>query len=122
MTRVIRCTDCPGLCCSAFDAILLDPGDAPRLAKALGMTRSGFARKYLTFESAFDMLVRTLDGTRVDGQRVFIELHCRACPFLNGKTGRCTVYAARPRACRVFKPGNNYCRQLRRLHAESENG
>jgi len=118
VARVVRCQGCPGLCCKAFDAVVLAPGDASRLARFLKLTPSRFARKYLTYESMFNYLCRMIDGRGQDGQRVTIELNMHACPFLDTKTGRCTVYAARPKACRVFKPGNNYCRRLRREHGQ----
>jgi Fe-S-cluster containining protein len=117
MTRVVRCQDCPGLCCKAFDAIVLVPGDASRLTKFLKLSMRVFDHRYLEHETPFDLLTRIVDGRGQDGLRTFIQISRIACPFLL-PTGRCRVYPARPRACRVFKPGNAYCRRLRREHGE----
>jgi Fe-S-cluster containining protein len=120
MTRVVRCQDCSGLCCQAFDALVFEPGDIPRLAQALGMPQSRFERKYVSYESPFDLLLRILDGRGPEGQRAYLEINMKACPFLDRQAGRCTVYAARPRACRVFKPGNDYCRRLRAAQRQKD--
>jgi hypothetical protein len=78
--------DC-GACCTRhgdYDYVYLDPGDADRLAAALGLDRDAFLEKHAAEDEGYLIL-------RMDGPD---------CPFLRGTA--CTVYAGRPNQCRTF--------------------
>ena len=92
-----KCLNCPGYCCS-YPIIALTKRDIERLAKYFGVafttakkrfTREGHGHKYLM---------------RRKGDKHF----GRICQFFDRKERRCTIYKARPAACRDY-PGNN-CR------------
>ena len=77
----IDCTDC-GHCCRALQ-IVVDDFDIARLAKRLKMKPAELKRKYVK---------RAEDGVLIFNRQ--------PCPFLQGNL--CTVYEARPQACRDF--------------------
>jgi uncharacterized protein len=78
----IDCLDC-GNCCKTTSPMFTDH-DVDRLAKHLKMSPSAFFEKYLT----------------VDSDK-FQVLKSSPCAFL-GADNYCSVYEARPKACREF--------------------
>lgn len=78
--------DC-GRCCSRhddFSYVYLEPDDVRALASFLDLPLGEFRKRWTFKEEGHTAL-------RIDGD---------ACPFLDGS--RCSVYAARPRQCRIF--------------------
>lgn len=63
-----------------------------------------------------------IDG-RVDRQKLRDGEHCimlydvetKACPFLDGETKLCGIYATRPVACVMVEPGDAKCQQARKM-------
>jgi uncharacterized protein len=80
----VACTDCAN-CCRLLRPYL-SPRDVRRLSRHLRMDRSAFEARFL----------RPLEEGDEDGR----PFEARPCPFLSG--GRCTVYPARPAACRSY--------------------
>lgn len=52
-----------------------------------------------------------------DGDRsiVLYDTDTRACPFLDGETNLCGIYATRPVACVMVEPGDAKCQQARKI-------
>jgi Fe-S-cluster containining protein len=93
-----NCLNCPGYCCS-YPVIALNKRDIERLAKHFKLafntakkrfTREGHGHKYLM---------------RRKGDKHF----GRICQFFDTKERRCTIYAARPAACREYPGANCRC-------------
>ncbi len=76
----IDCGDC-AKCCHA-QVVTVDKADVRRLARALRLDEAAFRRRYV----------------RADGESEAVK--AGPCPFLVDT--RCTVYEARPTACRDF--------------------
>ena len=95
ITAQIDCTAC-GNCCRQLGTAL-QPGDAPRLAQALGIDVATLTRTYLTADEMGEGQVLP------------------PCPWLEGN--RCTVYDARPSTCREYPSLHNDIRasSLQRL-------
>jgi Fe-S-cluster containining protein len=87
----IPCFRC-GICCTRYQAPLT-PEDIDNIASALGMSRSRFVSKYA-------VKVATKEG-------YLLKRTEKGCIFLawdaDGKA-RCTIYPARPKACRGWSP------------------
>jgi len=88
------CLKCPGYCCS-YPLIALDKRDVERLAKHHGLD-FGTARKRFTREA---------HGRRYAMRRKPDPHFGRICRFFDTEARRCTVYTARPSACRQFPAG-----------------
>ena len=88
------CSNCPAYCCS-YPEIVVERDDLLRLARHAGLDEDTARRRF------------TRAGTE-PGERVM--RHVRdpifgtACRFLDIAARRCTVYEARPRACRDHPP------------------
>lgn len=95
-----------GNCCSRPDGrVRVGPDDVLRIAGHLGLGVEGFRSRYVAVSG--DRLVEGVGGR---------------CPFLeDGRTTRCTIYAARPQACRswpfwdALRDSPEELRQARRL-------
>ena len=83
------CDGCLGVCCVIPGTVLVDKKDIRRLAAAKDMPPSTFVEWHT---------VATDDG------KLAIKRGIEPCPF-QASTGRCSVYEARPRACREY----GYC-------------
>lgn len=73
-------------CCEQPGEVYLAPGDAPRLARLLGLPLKEFRDRYCAPEDD-------------EGPRLTIP-EDKACWFL--EEGRCTVHEAKPLQCRTF--------------------
>lgn len=89
MTSFI-CQHC-GSCCRWPGSVLLERGDIASLALAMGLSEDEFIATHT-------MLARNR------AQLTLKERPDGSCEFLD-ETGRCRIYAARPRQCRDFPHG-----------------
>jgi Fe-S-cluster containining protein len=86
------CSKCPGYCCS-YPLIEVSKSDIARLAKH-------FELDYGTAEERFTLYDKE---EKVRGLRKRKdEFYGSACRFLDPRERRCTVYEARPSACRGY--------------------
>jgi Fe-S-cluster containining protein len=78
--------DCGNCCVNHGDYayVYMEPGDAQRLARFLGLRMAEFRRRY----------------TEVDEEYLVLRMDQPACPFFEER--RCKVYPARPTQCRTF--------------------
>ena len=88
-----NCLNCPGYCCS-YPVIELKKRDVDRLAK----------HHKLSFRAARKKFTREGHGHKYIMKRKADEHFGRICRFFDTKERRCTIYKARPAACRVY-PG-----------------
>lgn len=91
--RAYDCSDCPAICCTAYEGVSVDDRDAARLAAHLGMPADAFAAAYLRRLEGSTVLRRKPDRLSGNGG---------CCAFLDAEARRCTVYDARPAVCRDF--------------------
>jgi len=91
---MFNCAKCPGYCCS-YPLIALTKRDVGRLAKHFGI---GFAKAKKKFTVP-------RYGCKYTMRRKADELFGRVCQFFDTEKRRCTVYAARPAACRDYPGG-----------------
>ncbi len=80
--ELIDCLDC-GNCCKSISPAVKD-SDIARLSKYLKIKQSDIVEKYFLLDE--------------DGDYVFRN---QPCPFL-GEDNYCSVYSARPKACREY--------------------
>lgn len=82
------CTGC-GACCHGGGGyhVYLNPGEAERIRRHLGLSGAWFRRRYLRHTSEGDLILND-DGTA-------------RCRFL-APDNRCRIYAARPLQCRTY--------------------
>jgi Fe-S-cluster containining protein len=86
------CSKCPGYCCS-YPLIEVSRADVARLAKHHGLD-------YETAEERFTFYDK---GEKIRSLRKHKDEHFgTVCRFLDPKLRRCTVYEARPEACRDY--------------------
>lgn len=91
------CLKCPGYCCS-YPIIEVKDRDAARIAKHFDMPLSKAEKKYFRIDRTHGRVMR----------RQKDEHFGRICQFFDTEQRRCTIYHARPRACREF-PGEFNC-------------
>ena len=91
------CKKCPGYCCS-YGRISVTKRDIARLAKFFGTTLAK-ARKRFTYRYVADDVDEWILRHRKD------TIFRTVCRFLDPKTRRCTIYAARPQVCRQYPYG-----------------
>lgn len=82
----IDCLECAN-CCKTTSPLFLDK-DIDRIAKHLGMKPSDFVEQYLHIDEDQDYV-----------------LNVAPCPFL-GPDNYCSIYEARPKACRAYPHTN----------------
>ena len=98
MTRKLYdCTKCPGYCCS-YPVIVVKDRDAARIAKHFDMPLKAAEKKF--FKSAYDY-------SRIMRRKKDVHFG-KICRFFDTEARRCTIYEARPAACRVY-PGGGRC-------------
>jgi len=91
------CLKCPGYCCS-YPVIEVKDRDARRIAKHFD----------LPLETAEKKFFRAAHGHKRIMKRQKDKIYGRICGFFDTKARRCTIYEARPKACRDF-PGEGRC-------------
>lgn len=92
-----NCLKCPGYCCS-YPVIALNKRDIERLAKHFD----------LPYETAKTRFTRSAHGHKYIMRRKADPHFGRICQFFDTKKRQCTVYEARPFACRDY-PGEGRC-------------
>ncbi len=91
------CLKCPGYCCS-YPIIEVKDSDAKRIAKHFDMPLEKAEKKYFKSAHGYKRIMRR----QVD------EHYGKICQFFDTTERRCTIYHARPYACRDF-PGEDNC-------------
>ena len=91
------CLKCPGYCCS-YPIIVVTRRDLTRIAERFGLSEAEAVTRFCTSRHGHKRIMR----------RKKDELFGRICRFFNTKSRRCTIYEARPTACRAF-PGGGRC-------------
>jgi len=91
------CLKCPGYCCS-YPIIEVKDSDAKRIAKHFDMPLEKAEKKYFKSAHGYKRIMRR----QVD------EHYGKICQFFDTGERRCTIYHARPYACRDF-PGKDNC-------------
>lgn len=122
------CRSCGACCVSHEDQETycdVTAADEKRLGKR-------FVRLHVLRSGPFDMLAAAVDGAEIPPGAIATEwrrqkagphagYEMNACVALRGSVGSrvsCSVYANRPRACRVaVKPGDRVCREIRAAFA-----
>jgi Fe-S-cluster containining protein len=92
-----NCAKCPGYCCS-YPIIPLNKRDMERLARHFGISVREAKKKYTVARDDEPMTMR----------RKADKHFGRICQFFDGEKRNCTIYAARPLACRGY-PEVLYC-------------
>ncbi|MBL8883490.1 MAG: YkgJ family cysteine cluster protein [Hyphomicrobium sp.] len=92
-----NCLKCPGYCCS-YPVIALTKRDVERLARHFG----------ISFEDARALYTREDHGHKFIMRRKPDPHFGRICQFFDTTLRRCTIYDARPYACRDY-PGEGRC-------------
>ena len=92
-----NCLKCPGYCCS-YPIIEVKDRDAERIAKHFGLPLSEAEARFFRKDRDHGRVMR----------RQKDEHFGRICRFFDTEKRRCTIYEARPRACRAF-PGEDNC-------------
>jgi hypothetical protein len=95
-------------CCSIYERVEVTPRDVRRLAKHFQLTEEG-AKKRFTVKKWGGLILR----------RKKDALLGKTCRFLDPATRYCTIYEARPQACREY-PGKTRCSYYEVLRFERE--
>src|SRR5260370_26512815 len=92
------CSKCPAYCCS-YDEIPVTERDVTRLAKHFGLEPDAARKRFTKVSSGSPVLRHQKDS-----------VYGTVCTFLDKKTRRCTVYAARPGVCHEYpdQPHSGY--------------
>lgn len=86
------CKKCPGYCCS-YPLIEVDRADVERLAKHFDIDHAAAEERFTKYDA----------GEKVRGLRhQKDEFFGQVCRFFDTGARRCTVYEARPDACRDY--------------------
>jgi len=89
------CKKCPGYCCS-YPLIEVSRADVARLAKHFGIDHATAEARHTKYDA----------GEKARGLRhQKDEFFGQVCHLFDTKTRRCTVYEARPEACRDYPYG-----------------
>lgn len=95
----LGCNDCAGCsaCCKGMgNSVVLDPYDAWRLEKGLGIPFAQMIGRQVMLSVVDGLILPSLNMESTG-----------ACPFLN-EEGRCSIHAFRPGICRLFPLGRYY--------------
>jgi len=96
-TKKYNCLKCPGYCCS-YPVIEVKDRDAKRIAKHFGIPLEEAAKKFFKSSYGYKRVMR----------RKADEHFGRICRFFDTAKRRCSIYEARPFACRDY-PGEDNC-------------
>lgn len=91
------CLNCPGYCCS-YPVIVVTRRDLARLAAHFGLEEAVAERRFCTAKHGYKRIMRRKSDPHFG----------RICRFFDTEARRCTVYEARPAACRAY-PGQPRC-------------
>ncbi len=91
------CIKCPAYCCS-YPVIAVTKRDVARLAKHFGISPEEAERRFTKSAHGHKRVLRRKADPHFG----------KACRFLDSRTRRCTIYAARPAICRTF-PAEKRC-------------
>jgi uncharacterized protein len=91
------CLKCPGYCCS-YPIIEVKDRDAARIAKHFDMPLEKAEKKYFKSAHGYKRIMRRHADPHFG----------KICQFFDTDARRCTIYEARPHACRDF-PGEDNC-------------
>jgi hypothetical protein len=86
------CSKCPGYCCS-YPLIEVTRSDIARLARHHGLAYEAAEERFTLYDKE-----EKVRGLRKRKDEYFGSV----CRFFDPKERRCTVYAARPEACRDY--------------------
>ena len=86
-----NCLNCPGYCCS-YPVIALNKRDVDRLAKHFKLSPKSAQKKF----------TREAHGHKYVMRRKADKHYGRICQFFDTKKRQCTIYKARPAACRAY--------------------
>jgi uncharacterized protein len=89
--RYFNCAKCLAYCCAIYDLVHVSKTDIGRIAKHFGVD----------YDTAVQRFTKTYQGDRIL-RRKADPIFGEGCEFLDPDTRRCTVYKARPKACRDF--------------------
>ncbi len=95
--KLYDCTKCPGYCCS-YPVIEVKDRDAHRIAKHFSLSLKAAEKKYFKSAHGYKRVMRRKKDTHFG----------KTCQFFDIDARRCTIYEARPFACRNF-PGEGRC-------------
>jgi Fe-S-cluster containining protein len=96
-TARYNCSKCPGYCCS-YPIIPLTKTDLKRLARHFGLGVRAAAAKFTVTRGEDKYTMRRKADPHFG----------RVCQFFDTKQRNCTIYAARPSACRTY-PNKGRC-------------
>lgn len=85
------CAQCPAFCCSVYERVAVSDFDLERLASEFN----------LSLKEAEKQFTKKWEDERILKRRPDTILG-ESCRFLDAKTRGCTIYEARPEACREF--------------------
>lgn len=92
-----NCSKCPGYCCS-YPVIALNMRDIERLAKYFDIPVATAQKRF----------TRAAHGHKYIMRRKKDPHYGRICRFFDTDKRQCTIYKARPAACRAY-PGDGRC-------------
>lgn len=91
------CLKCPGYCCS-YPVIEVKDSDARRIARHFDLALDAAEKRFFKSSHGYKRVMR----------RKADKHFGRICQFFDTEARRCTIYHARPFACRDY-PGEDNC-------------
>lgn len=95
--KLYDCLKCPGYCCS-YPVIEVKDRDAVRIARHFGLSLKAAEKKFFKSAQGYKRVMRRKKDVHFG----------KICRFFDTSERRCTIYDARPRACRAY-PGEGRC-------------
>jgi uncharacterized protein len=92
-----NCAKCPGFCCS-YPVIVITKRDLERLAKYFRLSPEEAEKRFTKSAHGYKRIMRRKRDTHFP----------MICQFFDTERRRCTIYEARPAACRAY-PGSARC-------------